>query len=78
MVWIAIFALLVKMDVAGIGSTVLYPVLKEQSDELSRLLEMHLKATGSAKAREILEQFGVYLPKFKAVISDEYMNRIRK
>ena len=29
LVWIAIFALLVKMDVAGIGSTVLYPVLKD-------------------------------------------------
>ena len=60
------------------GHVKLYEVSGSQADELSRLLEMHLKATGSAKAREILEQFGVYLPKFKAVISDEYMNRIRK
>ena len=29
LVWLAIFALIVKMDVAGIGSTVLYPVLKD-------------------------------------------------
>ncbi|MBO6215322.1 MAG: hypothetical protein J6N76_07285 [Lachnospiraceae bacterium] len=29
LVWIAIFALLIKMDVAGIGSTILYPVLKD-------------------------------------------------
>ena len=31
------------------------------------------KATGSAKAREILERFSDWLPKFKAVISDEYL-----
>ena len=41
--------------------------------ELNRLLEMHVKATGSEKAREILEHFSDYLPKFKAVISDEYL-----
>ena len=29
LVWLAIFALIVKMDVAGIGSTVLYPLLKD-------------------------------------------------
>ncbi len=28
-VWLAIFALLIKMDVGGFGSTVLYPVLKD-------------------------------------------------
>ena len=28
-VWLAIFALLIKMDVGGIGSTVLYPILKD-------------------------------------------------
>ena len=42
-------------------------------DELNRLLEMHVKATGSQKAREILEHFSEWLPKFKAVISDEYL-----
>ena len=28
-IWIAIFALLIKLDVGGFGSTVLYPVLKD-------------------------------------------------
>ena len=28
LIWIAIFALLIKLDVGGFGSTVLYPVLK--------------------------------------------------
>ena len=28
-VWLAIFALLIKMDVGGFGSTVLYPILKD-------------------------------------------------
>ena len=28
-IWIAIFALLVKLDVGGFGSSVLYPVLKD-------------------------------------------------
>ncbi len=28
-VWLAIFALLIKMDVGGVGSTVLYPILKD-------------------------------------------------
>ena len=32
-----------------------------------------MKATGSAKAKEILEQFEAWLPKFRAVISDEYL-----
>jgi len=55
------------------GHVNLYPVSAGQSDELNRLLEMHLKATGSKKAGEILEHFSEYLPKFKAVISDEYL-----
>ena len=38
---------------------------------------MHLKATGSQKAREILEHFSEWLPKFKAVISDEYLNWLK-
>ena len=38
--------------------------IRGQADELNRLLEMHVKATGSQKAREILEHFSEYLPKF--------------
>ena len=34
---------------------------------------MHEKATGSVKAKEILRAFDEYLPKFKTVISDEYL-----
>ena len=56
------------------GHVKLYEVSGKQADELNRLLEMHVKATGSAKAREILEHFNDWLPKFKAVISDEYLN----
>ena len=55
------------------GHVKLYEVSAQQADELNRLLEMHVKATGSEKAREILEHFSDYLPKFKAVISDEYL-----
>jgi glutamate synthase (ferredoxin) len=55
------------------GHVKAYPVSADQADELNRLLEMHVKATGSQKAREILDRFGEYLGKFRAVISDEYM-----
>ena len=55
------------------GHVKLYEVSAQQADELNRLLEMHVKATGSQKAREILEYFSEWLPKFKAVISDEYL-----
>ena len=60
------------------GHVKLYPVSAAQSDELNRLLEMHLKATGSQKTREILEHFSEWLPKFKAVISDEYLNWLKQ
>jgi len=60
------------------GHVKLYPVSAAQSDELNRLLEMHLKATGSEKAREILEHFSEWLPKFKAVISDEYLKYLNE
>ena len=48
-------------------------VPEEQAEELRQLLVMHEKATGSKKARVILAHFDAYLPKFKAVISDEYL-----
>ena len=55
------------------GHARVYAVSHEQEDELQRLLQMHAKATGSAKAKAILRAFGEYLPLFKAVISDEYL-----
>ena len=60
------------------GHVKLYPVSDGQKDELYRLLEMHVKATGSARAAEILEHFDAYLPKFRAVISDEYLNWLKQ
>ncbi len=50
-----------------------YSVPPEQAGELKRLLQLHERATGSVKAKEILRAFDAYLPKFKAVISDEYL-----
>ena len=64
-------------DRLNTGHVRLYPVSEDQADELSRLLAMHEKATGSPRAREILDHFSDYLPKFKTVISDEYLSRIR-
>ena len=49
-----------------------YPVREDQAEELLRLLRMHARATGSKTAQEILRAFDDYLPRFKAVISDEY------
>jgi glutamate synthase domain-containing protein 3 len=51
----------------------MYPVRPEEAADLERLLTMHAKATGSKKAGEILAAFAQYLPKFRAVISDEYL-----
>ena len=59
------------------GHVKLYEVSGDQAEELRGLLEMHLRVTGSRKAREILENFSGALKRFKAVISDEYLNWIR-
>ena len=53
-------------------------VTPEQAKELRGLLEMHAKHTDSSRAAEILADFEAWLPKFKAVISDEYMDYMRK
>ena len=59
------------------GHVKAYPVPPEQADELDRLLRMHFKATGSRKAREILHDLRAWLPKFRAVISDEYLSFLK-
>ena len=51
-----------------------HAVTKEQSGELKGLLEKHFEMTGSAKAGEILSDFEAWLPRFRAVISDEYLS----
>ena len=40
--------------------------------ELRGLIEEHFKATGSARAKEILDRFEEYLPKFKRIIPHDY------
>ena len=59
------------------GHVQAYPVSPEEAEELERLLRMHERATGSRKAREILERFADYLPLFRTVISDEYKARLK-
>ncbi len=49
-----------------------------QAAELRKLLEMHARHTGSPKAMEILADFEAFLPKFKAVISDEYLDYLNR
>jgi len=56
------------------GSVRAHAVTREQALELKALLEMHLEKTGSAIAREILDAFEKWLPKFRTVISDEYLD----
>ncbi len=55
------------------GHVKAYDVSPEQAEELKRLLSMHEKATGSKKAGEILAHFEEKLPKFRTVVSDEYL-----
>lgn len=40
--------------------------------ELKEMIEEHVKATGSAKGKEILDNFEEYLPKFKKILPHDY------
>ncbi len=51
-----------------------HPLSDAQAAELRRLLEMHARHTDSRRAADILADFEAWLPKFKAVISDEYLS----
>ena len=55
-----------------------HEVAPEQAEELKRLLEMHAQATNSRKAAAILEDFDLWLPRFRAVISDEYLRYLKE
>ena len=59
------------------GHVRLYAVSQSQAAELQHLLQMHEQATGSRKAREILDDFDRHLHKFRAVISDEYLSCLK-
>ncbi len=53
---------------------VLFSEVTEKYDilELKELIEEHVKATNSAKGKEILKSFEEYLPKFKRIIPHDY------
>ena len=59
------------------GLVRVHDVTHEQAVELRQLLEMHARHTDSQRARDILADFEAWLPKFKAVISDEYLDYLR-
>ena len=59
------------------GHVKAYPVTPEEAGELERLLLLHARATGSRKAAEILASFSAFLPKFRAVLSDEYLTFLK-
>ena len=60
------------------GLVKVHDVTREQAVELRHLLELHAQHTDSRKAMEILADFEAWLPKFKAVISDEYLDYLRE
>jgi glutamate synthase (ferredoxin) len=45
---------------------------KTDREELRRIIERHVKHTGSAKGRDILEHFDAYVPRFKKIIHSDY------
>ncbi len=45
--------------------------------ELKEMITEHVECTGSAKGREILENFASYLPKFKKVIPHDYRRMLQ-
>ncbi len=55
-----------------------HALTREQAVELRQLLEMHARHTDSRKAMDILADFEAWLPKFKAVISDEYLDYLKR
>ena len=46
--------------------------------QLKDMIEAHVKATGSEKGKEILENFKDYLPKFKKIIPHDYKNMMQQ
>ncbi|MCR4651442.1 MAG: glutamate synthase large subunit [Lachnospiraceae bacterium] len=51
--------------------------LKSDIEELKRLLNNHVKYTGSVKAKTILDDFDEYLPKFKKIIPTHYKRMMK-
>ncbi len=60
------------------GLVKVHAVTQAQAPELRHLLEMHAHHTHSKKAMQILSDFESWLPRFKAVISDEYLAHLAR
>lgn len=50
---------------------------KQDVSSLKALIEEHVACTGSQRGQEILNQFGLYLPKFKKVLPRDYDSILR-
>ena len=60
------------------GLVKVHDLTHEQAVELRQLLEVHERHTDSRKAMELLADFEAWLPRFKAVISDEYLDYLKE
>lgn len=49
---------------------------KYDEEELREMIEAHVRATGSKKGKEILENYAAYLPRFKKLIPNEYQKML--
>jgi len=54
------------------------PVSEEHEGELYQLLKMHVQHTNSRKATDILNNFKEFLPKFRTVVSEEYLEYLKR
>ncbi|MBQ6503928.1 MAG: glutamate synthase large subunit [Flexilinea sp.] len=52
----------------------IHDLTEKQTVELRRLLELHVQHTNSVFGKDILSAFKMWLPMFKTVISDEYLD----
>ncbi len=50
---------------------------KSDQEELKRIIEKHVEATGSIKGKTVLDNFDEYLPKFKKIIPEDYKRLIQ-
>ena len=60
------------------GLVRVHAVTPEQAAELRQLLEMHARHTDSRRTADILADFDAWLTKFRAVISDEYLDYLNR
>ena len=50
---------------------------KTDREELRRIIERHVKHTGSKKGRDVLEHFDEYAPRFKKIIPSDYKELLK-